>query len=109
MSSRFSPCGLSGIIRTEATHLLSEHHHDGDFEQGVMVDVGPGAGGLVIYTGAALRGQEIEISPAGHDSKRGHTDVLRRETRGRTRFSGRFRSLAQGRTQGADAHTLGPL
>jgi len=59
---------------------LGEHHHEADFEQGVMVDVGPGTGALVIYASDELRGQEIEISPVGSDSERVHTDVLRRRT-----------------------------
>ena len=45
-----------------------------------MVDVGPGAGALIVYTRDELRGQEIEISPMGHDTERTHTDVLRRRT-----------------------------
>jgi hypothetical protein len=57
---------------------VGEHHREADFEQGVMVDVGPGAGALVIYARDGLRGQEIEISPAGQDDQRVHTDVLRR-------------------------------
>ena len=80
-------------------HLLSEHHHEGDFERGVMVDVGPGAGALIIYTGSDLRGQEIEISPAGHDSKRVHTDVLRRSIEGGEVFAAVFGSLAEGEYQ----------
>ena len=47
-----------------------------------MVDVGPGAGALIIFTRDELRGHEIEISPEGHDSERTHTDVLRRKTAG---------------------------
>ena len=43
-----------------------------------MVDVGPGAGALVIYAPDELRGQEIEISPKSQDSNRTHTDVLPR-------------------------------
>ena len=77
-------------------HLLSEHHREGDFEHGVMVDVGPGAGALVIYAGSDLRGQEIEISPLGHDSKRVHTDVLRRRIAGGEVFAAVFGSLAEG-------------
>jgi hypothetical protein len=59
---------------------MPEHHDERDFEQGVMVDVGPGAGAVVIYTRDELRGQEIEISPEAKDDQRVHTDVLRRKT-----------------------------
>jgi hypothetical protein len=58
---------------------VTEHRHDSDFEQGVMVDVGAGAGALVIYTRNELRGQEIELGARGRGSKRVHTDVLRRK------------------------------
>jgi hypothetical protein len=75
---------------------LGEHHHEADFEQGVMVDVGPGVGALVIFAGEDLRGQEIEISPAGSDSKRVHTDVLRRMTAGGQVFAAVFGSLDEG-------------
>ncbi len=75
---------------------MGEHHHEGDFEQGVMVDVGPGVGALVIYAGDNLRGQEIEISLAGHDSERVHTDVLRRRQGGGYVCAAVFGSLAEG-------------
>jgi hypothetical protein len=75
---------------------LSEHHHEADFEQGVMVDVGPGVGALVVYTGEDLRGQEIEISPMANDTKRVHTDVLRRKTAGGYVFAAVFGSLIDG-------------
>ena len=45
-----------------------------------MVDVGDGAGALVIYTSEALRGQEIDISVRGEERQGVHTDVLRRKT-----------------------------
>jgi hypothetical protein len=73
-----------------------EHHHEGELEQGVMVDVGPGAGALVIYTSDGLRGQEIEISPAGNDSQRTHTDVLRRKTARGYVCAAVFGSLGEG-------------
>jgi hypothetical protein len=75
---------------------MHEHHDEGQFEQGVMVDVGPGAGALVIYTRDELRGQEIEISPAGEDSQRVHTDVLRRKTAAGYVCAAVFGSLAEG-------------
>jgi len=62
-----------------------------------MVDVGPGVGALVIYAGDEMRGQEIEISPAGNDSQRVHTDVLRRRTARGHVFAAVFGSLAEGR------------
>jgi hypothetical protein len=75
---------------------MSHEHRESDFEQGVMVDVGPGAGALVIYTSDGLRGQEIEISPAGQDDQRVHTDVLRRRVGGSYVGAAVFGSLAEG-------------
>jgi len=78
---------------------MTEHHREADFERGVMIDVGPGAGALVIYTRDELRGQEIEISPKGSDSSRVHTDVLRRKTAAGYVCAAVFGSLAEGEYQ----------
>jgi hypothetical protein len=61
-----------------------------------MVDVGPGAGALVIYAREELRGQEIEISPHGDDVHRVHTDVLRRLAAGGPVYAAVFGSLPEG-------------
>ena len=61
-----------------------------------MVDVGPGFGALVIYTADDLRGQEIEISAGGQDTKRVHTDVLRRRTAAGVVCAAVFGSLREG-------------
>jgi len=76
--------------------LTHERRRDEDFEQGVMVDVGPGAGALVIYTPDELGGQEIEISPVGSDGSRSHTDVLRRTTAAGHVYAAVFGSLEEG-------------
>jgi hypothetical protein len=76
--------------------MTPDHHREEDFEQGVMVDVGPGAGALVIYTADELRGQEIEISPMGIDASRTHTDVLRRKTAAGYVNAAVFGSLPEG-------------
>ncbi|MHB8687833.1 MAG: phospholipase [Candidatus Dormibacteraceae bacterium] len=75
---------------------MTEHHDEDQYEQGVMVDVGPGTGALVIYADEALRGQEIEISPVGDDAKRVHTDVLRRRTGSGYIWAAVFGSLPEG-------------
>ncbi len=74
---------------------MSEHR-ESDYEQGVMVDVGPGFGALVIQTAEAMRGQEIEISPLGDDGARTHTDVLRRTSGAGATFAAVFGSLPEG-------------
>jgi hypothetical protein len=75
---------------------VAEHRDEKDFEQGVMVDVGAGAGALVIYAPDELRGQEVEISPLGNDTQRVHTDVLRRRVGGSYVCAAVFGSLAEG-------------
>jgi hypothetical protein len=75
---------------------VAEHHREAEFEQGVMVDVGSGAGALVVYTRDALRGQEVEISTKGNDTQRVHTDVLRRKTSGGYVNAAVFGSLPEG-------------
>ena len=75
---------------------MGEHHDAKDLERGVMVDVGPGTGALVIYTDDELRGQEIEISTLASDAKRVHTDVLRRMTAGGYVCAAVFGSLPEG-------------
>jgi hypothetical protein len=75
---------------------VTEHHHDDQYEQGVMLDVGPGAGALVIYTAEELHGEEIEISPTGNDAQRVHTEVLRRRIASGNVWAAVFGSLAEG-------------
>ena len=50
-----------------------------------MLDLGPGAGALVLHTDADLHGVEVEISPAGRDEKRSHKQVHERPVAGRSR------------------------
>ena len=75
---------------------MTEKHDKSDFEQGVMVDVGQGNGALVIYTGPDLSGAEIEISSAGDDAHRVHTEVLRRKTASGFMNAAVFGSLPEG-------------
>lgn len=61
-----------------------------------MVDVGAGFGALVVYTPDSMRGQEIEISPAGPDGQRTHTEVLRRKVAAGHVCAAVFGSLPEG-------------
>ena len=87
---------LAGRRPCKGDVVVDKLHDERDFEQGVMVDVGPGAGALVIFTPEALRGQEIEISPEADDGQRVHTDVLRRKTVGGHLYAAVFGSLLEG-------------
>jgi hypothetical protein len=61
-------------------HGDHDHHHPADEVrvQPVVLDLGEGIGALIVHTGPALLGLEVEISPAGDDGNRQHKEVLRR-------------------------------
>jgi hypothetical protein len=61
-----------------------------------MLDVGDGYGALVIYTGAAELGREIEISPSDGSGHRTHAAVRARHVDSRTLYGVVFPSLATG-------------
>ncbi|MBV8950755.1 MAG: phospholipase [Actinobacteria bacterium] len=62
----------------------------------VVLDVGDGAGALVLYTEPGLLGEEIEISPTGDDHRRTHQHVLERPTPGQTHHAAVFDHLSAG-------------
>ena len=62
----------------------------------VVLDIGPHAGALVVYTEADLAGAEIEIRPGGGPWRGAHTAVRARHVGGPARYAGVFGSLAPG-------------
>lgn len=93
------------------------HSHDGDADHGhphhvahsepevalapsgeasVVLDIGPHAGALVLYTGEDLVGGEIEIRPGGGAWRGAHTAVRERHAGGRVLYAGVFGSLPEG-------------
>ncbi len=79
---------------TDRTTVLDEPRNRVHRED-VVLDIGDGVGALIIYTGAELRGREIEVSPNGN-AARIHTDVHERVVGGRTVFTAIFPSLDEG-------------
>ena len=77
---------------------MSEESQLGPTQDGsVMVDIGGDMGALVITTPPELVRKEIEISPAGPDSKRVHVAVRERLGPGRPpRYAAVFPSLLAG-------------
>ena len=65
-------------------------------EASVVLDIGPHAGALVLYTGDDLAGAEIEIRPGGGAWLGAHTAVRERHVAGRVLQAGVFGSLAPG-------------
>ena len=72
------------------------HHSKDPRPEHVMLDLGQGAGALVLHTAADLHGVEIEISPTGRDEDRSHKQVHERPIAGRSLYGAVFDSLPAG-------------
>ena len=75
------------------------HNHDHSTDprpEHVILDLGPGAGALVLHTDADLHGVEIEISPTARDEERSHKQVHERRVAGRSLYGAVFDSLPAG-------------
>jgi hypothetical protein len=75
---------------------MVEHHNDRVHPESVVLDIGQDIGALIIYTPAALRGREIEVSPLGSAATRVHVEVLERRVNGRQIFAAVFPKLCAG-------------
>ena len=75
---------------------MAETHVDGVRTTPALLDIGQDIGALVLYTGAELRGREIEVSPTGDDTNRVHTAIHERRVNGRTIFAGIYLALREG-------------
>jgi hypothetical protein len=65
--------------------------------EGVMLDIGEGAGALVLVTDARLAGAEIEVSRDGSGGMRTHAQVHLRRAGGTVRHAAVFAALDPGR------------
>jgi hypothetical protein len=63
----------------------------------VVLELGPGAGALVLRTPAALDGREIEISRQGTAGPRTHSAVRPRHVAGGTQYAAVYPDLPPGR------------
>ena len=77
-------------------HPHPETHNAGAGAGPVMIDVGGGAGALILHTDPAMAGSEIEISPAGQDTHRTHVAVLARPLGPATIHAAVYPTLAAG-------------
>jgi hypothetical protein len=85
----------------EATHghghgASEESHAARRHPEHVVLDIGEDIGALIVHTGAAMHGVEVEISATGHDDERTHKDVLEREINGRPAYTAVFDKLSEG-------------
>ncbi len=62
----------------------------------VVLELGPGAGALVLHTPAELNGTEIDISLAGSRGQRTHSMVRPRHVAGGTRYAAVYPGLPPG-------------
>ena len=75
---------------------MAEQHIDRVHPESIVLDIGQDVGALVIYTGAELRGREIEVSPRGTGAKRVHVEVLERRIKDQPVFAAVFPGLRAG-------------
>lgn len=75
---------------------MTEAHAARRHPEYVVLDIGDDVGALIVHANAALRGVEVEISPAGRDDDRSHKDVLERSIDGRPAYTAVFDQLAAG-------------
>jgi len=75
---------------------MSENHSARPHPEFVVLDIGERVGALIIDTGPALHGVEVEISRTGADDDRTHKDVLERRAGGRAAHTAVFDCLPEG-------------
>jgi len=73
-----------------------EHYAARPHPEFVVLEIGPGLGALVVHTGAAMHGVEIEISPSDDDMRRSHKQVLERSVGDRPVYTAVFDQLPAG-------------
>jgi len=87
---------------------MAEQHIDRVHPESVVLDIGQDVGALLIYTKAALRGREIEVSPLGI-AKRVHVEVLERRVNGQPVFAAVFPQLRAGSYEIWEKNALDPI
>jgi hypothetical protein len=74
-----------------------EHYAARSHPEFVVLEIGDDLGALILHTGPEMHGVEVEISPAGQDSRRSHKQVLERWIDGRPAYTAVFDKLRAGR------------
>ena len=75
---------------------MSGHHAQRVHTENVVLDIGDGIGGLIVYTPGTLLGREIEVVDLAQAAPKIHCQVDERIFNGRTIFAGVFSPLAAG-------------
>jgi hypothetical protein len=76
--------------------MTTAHTHGPSYDGAVMIDVGPGAGALVIHAPATMLGTEIEVTALDHGHPHTHVEVRERRLPSGTFYAAVFPSLAAG-------------
>jgi hypothetical protein len=76
--------------------MTNVHTHGPSYDGAVMIDVGPGAGALVIHAPVTMLGREIEASALDHGHPHTHVEVRERRLPSGTFYAAVFPSLAAG-------------
>lgn len=71
-------------------------HSHGPHTSDVVLDIGGDIGALVLYTGADLDGEEIELSLAVPDAERFHNQVHERHFGGKVAFAAVYPEIHAG-------------
>ena len=77
--------------------MPGKEHVDRSAVGDAVLDIGGDVGALILYTGPAYLGLEIEVSPEDDDSHRVHTMIRERTVQGRLVHAGIFVELRSGR------------
>jgi hypothetical protein len=62
----------------------------------VVLEIGDDLGALIVHADREMHGTEIEISPADHDERRSHKEVLERLAGGEPAYTAVFDRLPAG-------------
>ena len=75
---------------------MAESHNHRTHASNLVLDIGEDVGALVLYTGAELNGEEIELSRAVPGAKRFHNQVHERRLGGQTVFAAVYPEIRAG-------------
>jgi hypothetical protein len=79
---------------------VGDHHHRHvGAAEGVALDIGSGAGALVVHATRGRLGREVEVSPLGSPDRRTHAEVHERRAGGDALYAAVIDGLAEGEYQ----------
>ena len=76
--------------------MAHEHYSARRHPEFVVLEIGDDVGALIVHADREMHGVEIEISPAEHDERRSHKEVLERDAGGQSAYTAVFDQLSAG-------------